>query len=192
MLTLVMLLLVGLAFGAGLRRARAVSGGEPASLHSRPVYYGGYVALWCGVPAFSLLLLWTLGGSVLIESLVRSGLPPEVQALPPERLELFMRDVSSLARGELVSEPGGPALESAAAHQRELEKLGGRALAVVGLSLAVAGLAYARRRIHPLLRARESVERAAGSCSWRARSWHCSPPRASCFRCSSRRRASSR
>ena len=53
---------VGLALlGYYLARQRAVSAAvatSPRNFHSLPGYHGGYVALWCALPALTLLVLW--------------------------------------------------------------------------------------------------------------------------------------
>ena len=53
---------VGLALlGYYVGRQRAVGAAlaaAPRSFHSLPGYHGGYVALWCALPALTLLVLW--------------------------------------------------------------------------------------------------------------------------------------
>jgi phosphate transport system permease protein len=53
---------VGLALlGYYVGRQRAVGAAvaaPPRSFHSLPGYHGGYVALWCALPALTLLVLW--------------------------------------------------------------------------------------------------------------------------------------
>jgi len=56
----ILLALMVLAYVVGQRTALRVSSGDPRSLHSRPTYHGYYVALWCGLPALALLLVFSL------------------------------------------------------------------------------------------------------------------------------------
>ena len=59
----VLLALMALAYQIGLKKSKAVAGTgqNSAALHSRPGYYGSLVALWCGIPAFFVLIFWSLG-----------------------------------------------------------------------------------------------------------------------------------
>ena len=71
---LILLVLTAVGFLVGRRRALAVSEGRPARLHSLPSYYGYYIALWTGAPAFLLLTLYGMFGADLVNSLALSEL----------------------------------------------------------------------------------------------------------------------
>ncbi len=156
--SIVLLLLVGIAFGAGRRRAVA-SAAQGGPLHSRPSYHGAYVAIWCAAPALAVLVVAALGGASLIDSLVRSALPPDAASLPPEQLERFLADAQQLSRGDVTSAEPSPALHEVAARYARLDGLAGLATGGSGLVLAMLGLAGGRRRVRPELRARNAVER---------------------------------
>jgi len=154
-----LLLLTAAGYQLGRRRALAVGHGDASTLHSRPVHHGAFVALWCGLPAAAVLLAWLLVGPSLIDSIVLDGTPAEVRALPAERLALFLADARRIAAGDAASAPPTDAVLDAAAHFRQLMALGDRALVALCLTVAAAGLALGRRRIHRELRARNAVER---------------------------------
>lgn len=149
---------MALAYQVGLTRSRALATG-PRRLHSRPGYYGVLVALWCGLPALGLLLLWSLLGSQLVEQLVIRQLPPEVLALGEREFATFMRRAASLAAGNRVSSGGSEAELVVAAHMARLESLGRLILVAAMAVVAVVGLVHARGRVAPSLRARNQVER---------------------------------
>jgi phosphate transport system permease protein len=155
----ILLALMVLAYVVGRRTALRVSSDDPRSLHSRPTYHGYYVALWCGLPALALVLIWVAAQPGVVDSMVLAEAPASVHALPPERVDLFLRDARSLASGGVASRAATPELEAAAARYAGLDSLGRNALAASALALAVAGLAWARRRVSPEFRARNSVER---------------------------------
>lgn len=69
---LILIVLTALAFLVGRRRAIQVSQAQPARLHSLPNYYGYYIALWTGAPAFLLLMLYAMFGNDLVDSLALS------------------------------------------------------------------------------------------------------------------------
>ncbi len=155
---LALIALASAGYVLGRRRAVAAVGGLTAELHSRPVYHGSYVALWCGLPALLLALVWWIAEPRLVEALVASALPESVTSLPPERFDLFLEDAERLSRGKVTGLDVTPALEGAAAHYRRLRDLGDAGLVALGLAVAVAGLGWARRRVKPSLRARNTVE----------------------------------
>jgi len=156
----VLLVLTSTAYVLGRNRALANSGGNIRVLHSLPRYYGWYVALWCGVPALIVLLLWTSLETRIVTALVVDSLPPEMQALPADRLNLVVNDIRNLAHGDAVSRDAQPALEAAAARYNELKAIAFAAMAAACLTIAVGGLAAGRRFVAPTLRARNAVERA--------------------------------
>ncbi len=56
----VLAVLTAIGYGLGRRQSLALAGAG-AVLHSRPVYHGAWLALWCGLPALAVLLMgWML------------------------------------------------------------------------------------------------------------------------------------
>ncbi|MBW2483735.1 MAG: phosphate ABC transporter permease subunit PstC [Deltaproteobacteria bacterium] len=128
-------------------------------LHSRPVYYGMLTALWCGLPALFVFVAWQICEPWIITKLLVAHLPPEIQALPENRLNLVLNDIKNLASGNIVSGVIRPEMEAAANNYRNLQATANAALAVAVISLAIIGTFYARQRITPFLRARNHVEK---------------------------------
>ncbi|MDE0059411.1 MAG: phosphate ABC transporter permease subunit PstC [Defluviicoccus sp.] len=160
-LSLIIALLALSIFGYyfGRRRALALAGGRSHSLHSRPGYYGAYVALWCALPALGIFVLWLLAQPSVIESIVVSALPEAMRSLGPDRMSLLLNDIRNAADGTIPASRAAPHVAEAAAHLNRLDATGNGALAVIALALALAGLAFARGRVAPALRARNQVER---------------------------------
>ncbi len=155
-----LLILSVIGFYMGRTRSITTAGGTPAALHSRPGHYGAYVALWCGVPSLLLAALWLIAEPQIVELLVVEGLPDEYQNLAPAKHGLLLTDIRNLASGNIASRQRDEALLAAAEQLNGFEAIGRAALAVVAIAVAVAGLAFARRRITPGLRARNAVEHA--------------------------------
>jgi phosphate transport system permease protein len=163
-----LVLLALIAFSAttyvlGRRRALAVAGGRPASLHSLPGYAGAYVALWAGVPALILLALFLLFGGRVEQGLLSAQLPPAVAELPTEQRELFLRDAQALAAGRQVSEAVydaslKAALTEKAADARRIDTLVKGSAYGLTLVLALAGFMLAFPRLSRDFRARNRVE----------------------------------
>ncbi|MBC7357861.1 MAG: phosphate ABC transporter permease subunit PstC [Desulfacinum sp.] len=142
-----------------LGRNKAVRVSAHGRLHSRPNYYGTYVALWCLLPAALVAVFWIALEPWLLTHLIVRELPESYGNLPPDRLGLVLNDIKNLATGAMVSGEPDAALRAAADHYRSLKSLGSAAVAVGCLSLAVAGLAWGLRKVQPTLRARNQVER---------------------------------
>lgn len=152
-----LLLLSGFYLGRNRARASA-SSGRP--LHSLPGYYGFYVAVWCGAPALLILLAWVFFDQTIIEGLVVSGLPADVQNLAPQKLDLLMNDVRNLARGDIAASGSPePHILAAVAHYKHLTGLSVWASAAAVLAAALLGFALSYRKIQPALRARNRVEK---------------------------------
>ena len=160
-LSLIVALLALSVFGYyfGRRRAFAMAGGRSRSLHSRPGHYGAYVALWCAIPALAIFAVWLIVQPSVTESVVIAALPDALRNLGPDRMSLLLNDIRNVAGGVIPAERAAPEVAAAAAHLNRLNATGNGALAVVALALAVAGLAFARARLAPTLRARNGVEK---------------------------------
>ena len=162
-LLLILIALAGLSlagFHLGRGHARARAAASARRLHSLPGHYGFYVALWCGLPALLVLFLWFVLEPMIVEQLLLASLPAELQQSPAEHLDLLMNDIRNLAAGTIPENTKKPALVAAARSYVELQQTEMAALAVVVLSVASAGLAFARARIGPEFRARNRVEAA--------------------------------
>ena len=159
-LVLVLLALMAVAYHYGRKRAIAVAGGpkQITTLHSLPGYYGLYAALWAGLPALLLLVVWAIFESSIITHLVVAELPPEIRQLAPARLNLVVNDIRNLASGNIVSGDVTPQMQAAADHLSRLRGLASMALWVVAIAVGLGGLALAWHKVSPTLRARNQVE----------------------------------
>ena len=156
----VVALLAAVGYVMGRRASVAAAGGRLGDLHSLPGYYGGYVALWCGVPSLIVVVAWAIAQPFVVEALVAAGLPDDLRGMPAAEFGLLMNDVRNVSAGLAVGAGHDPAVLAAAARLAEYRSIGGIAAAVAAVSAAMAGLAWARRRIAPRLPARHAVERA--------------------------------
>ncbi|WP_029010909.1 phosphate ABC transporter permease subunit PstC [Azospirillum halopraeferens] len=161
-ITVLLLVLVGLtAAGYYMGRASAVRavGGRIAALHSVPAYYGVYVALWAGLPAFLLFLVWGASENWIVMQMVLGALPQNMTDGSEQSLSLLKADILNIAAGISTGREPDPVVLAAAERYNMLRALGDWMLLAIGSALAVAGLSYARGRIAPDLRARNLVER---------------------------------
>ena len=128
------------------------------NLHSLPGYYGYFTAIWCLLPSLAVMLLWVMVESRVIVALVISGLPDAQQSLSDGELNLLVNNIKNLAAGDAISGSVDVVLQDAADRFNEYSAMSRGLLATLTLGLAVLGGAFAWRRIHPDLRARNRVE----------------------------------
>jgi phosphate transport system permease protein len=159
-----LILIVGLAVLAYyVGRQRAIAGAlvaGPRSSHSLPGYHGGYVALWCVIPAVLLLSLWHTFEPMWLRSAVLSGLPQTLRELPAEQLGLVYNDIRNLVEGNIVSSSPGADIKAAADEYASLRQLSRNMSTGAVLVLGLACLGWAFRRVRPAFRARNRVEHA--------------------------------
>ncbi len=158
----VILLLASVAYRWGTHRSIALVGGTRGirHLHSLPVYYGLYVALWCGLPALVILGLWHLLGDRIVLEMVLAQMPAEFQHLSGGQAGLLLNDIRNVVSGAVAPEFARPEVVTAAAHWTRLNAQSTAAGGVVALSAAVLLGGGCLRSLKPALRVRNRVERA--------------------------------
>ncbi len=146
------------AGGFVLARGRALAAVEGgARLHSLPVYYGWYGALWAALPGIAVTVLWLAAAPSLLPSLALSSEGPVPE--DPAQLELFWNDVENLARGSFTAEGADEAVRSTAARYVALRERALTGALALTLLLGLAGGVFALRGVRPALAARIHVER---------------------------------
>jgi len=157
---LLVILLLG-AFGYITARGRVVALASEAGVrsHSLPAYHGTFVALWIGLPAFFLALVWLLLQDSVIDRLILASLPEQMtEGVNAARQSLLISEIRSIAGGQVFGDPD-PALVDAADRLNAWSGLAGWAMLVVCACLALLCLVIARGKINPDFRARHGVER---------------------------------
>ena len=152
-------LLCAYGYYLGRGRALATADGRSSALHSRPHYYGFFVAIWCGLPALMIAAIWLVLEPVFAEWTLKANLPATASTLSESELKLLITDIKNLATGNATSRAADPALIAAAEAYAGFRSIGRFAMFGVVLAVALAGLSLARRQIVPQLRARNLVER---------------------------------
>lgn len=186
-LLLAILALIGIAsYVLGTRRAVALAGGRPSSMHSRAGYHGSYVLVWAIIPSALILALWLVISPMIITSSVRAGFPEEIKAQPEAQQSLTYGMVGSIARGldrlsseeyaQVKADPATtrallaskgvaiagdpePYMVEAAETLNTLTATSRLAMVAVVLLVALGGAFYALRGIAPRFRARNTVEK---------------------------------
>jgi phosphate transport system permease protein len=155
----VILLLSALAYFLGFSRSLASANNKASELHSRPGYYGSFVAAWVGIPSFLVVLVWLLLQGPVIDTLLVASLPDEkVAGLSDAQINLILSEIKQLSRGNVFGEPDQTILDAAARYQ-SWQQIASWSMVAAVLSLCLVALLVARSRINPEFRARQQVER---------------------------------
>ena len=152
------LLVASYGFYSGRLKALQVGNGQRQSLHSLPNYYGGYVALWCGLPALLLTGIWIAFDNTIINSIVLSGLGAAADGLSDADRNLLLTDIRNQASGNIASRSDPQIIEAAARYQ-SLQGISILSLAGLVMAVSVGLLVAARQKISPVFRARNQVEK---------------------------------
>ncbi|OTG65866.1 phosphate ABC transporter permease subunit PstC [Acinetobacter silvestris] len=158
----VLLALVAIAYQIGLRKSRSLAGkgNNSATLHSRPGYYGALVALWCGIPAFLILMIWNLVEPNVLQYLILQNVPANITAnLDVAGIDVLVDRIKAIASGFGVSDTPAAYEVAAAEHLAKFEKVGELAKFAVVICAAMLGLVWAKKRVSQNYRARNQVER---------------------------------
>ncbi|MDX5362314.1 MAG: phosphate ABC transporter permease subunit PstC [Alphaproteobacteria bacterium] len=147
------------AFYAGRSSARGFVASHGAQVHSRPVYHGAYVAIWVGMPALVLVLLWLLLQGAVLDRLILATLPEAMTegASAAERA-LMLSEIRNVAAGRIFGTPS-PEIVTAGETLLRWEGLARWAMLVVAVSLMILLLLVVRSRLTPRFRARQGFER---------------------------------
>lgn len=158
----VLLALIAIAYQIGLRKSRSLAGkgNNTAILHSRPGYYGSLVALWCGIPAFLILIIWNLVEPSILQHLILQNVPVNIASTLDEAgVDVLVDRIQAIASGFGVTDTPA-AYEVAAAEQlAKFERIGSFAKFAVVTCAAMLGLVWAKKRISQQFRARNEVEK---------------------------------
>lgn len=144
---------------AGWRRSLSTVQGDASKLHSRPGYYGSFVAAWVGIPSLLLVLLWLLFQGPVIDTLLLASLPDEKTAtLTSAQADLLLSEIKQVSRGNIFGQPDQIVLD-AAARYNAWQSIAVWSMAASAVALCLVALVVARSRISETFRARQRVEK---------------------------------
>jgi len=161
--TAVLIAVVGLSligFFMGRARAVAKAGGQLRKLHSLPNYHGFYVALWCGLPALLVALVWLMAQPTIVTEAAKAAMPPErVASLDENQLSLLLSEVRQAAAHADLSQVGDAAVRAGAEAYRTWDSMSHLGALGAAVALALIGIGFAYSRINVGARSRNRVER---------------------------------
>jgi len=86
-----LLLIVAITFVIGRARAVSVAGNDISSLHSRPTYHGGFLAIWSVVPAFVLTVIWSAFSGRVLESSILGQFSDALLGMGPAQIQDYSK-----------------------------------------------------------------------------------------------------
>ena len=154
-----LLVLLALSYQIGWSKSRSLAVANGPKVHSRPQYHAALLALITLVPALIILALWGWFGTGITRGYIVAQIPADVlAALDPAGLNTAVQRIAALASGYVVMGELQPFEQTAADALRGFQFITFLAIVAAAAGTAILALLYARSRISPRLRARNSVE----------------------------------
>jgi len=127
-------------------------------LHSQPRYHGAYVALWCGLPALMVVLLWTALSPGIFDRILIHAFSNGSSAVTSADIGWMLNEVKNLAaHGQL--DAADPEVQKLAYQYLSLQSSSRLYQSLLAIVIALAGGFWAISRLSATYRARNSVEK---------------------------------
>lgn len=157
--SMVLLTLIAMGLLAYFLGRRKSTADLESKYHSLPGYHGGYVAIWCALPALAIFGLWNLFEPGVLRGQVLASLPAAMQTATQAELNLVYNEIMNLVDGNIAANETQQAIVQAAARYSSLQGISDLALTLIVTLLAAVFLGVSLRRVRPGFRARNRVER---------------------------------
>lgn len=146
------------AFYVGRREGSRLVAAHGSQVHSLPTYHGAFVAIWVGVPAFLLVLMWALLQEPLVNRMIVGSLPGTlISGASPAEIDLLLGEIHNVARGLIFKEPT-PEIHAAADAYARWSQIAEYAMVVVAAAVMIGVLIVARAKLSLRFRARNRFE----------------------------------
>jgi phosphate transport system permease protein len=146
-----------LGFYAGRGRAYKFRAGG-STLHSLPGYHGYYVVLAIIIPMAAVFVLWSLSEPKLLETQALNSLPAAYQPADDLSRATRLREIQNVANGDSFTQTAPEVRAVGEDYARSL-LISHWAKLFFGLGFGALGYFWAMRRLTPLFRARNTVEK---------------------------------
>tara|TARA_R110002020_G_scaffold32448_8_gene99850 strand:+ start:5128 stop:6507 length:1380 start_codon:yes stop_codon:yes gene_type:complete len=147
------------AFWVGRSAGNRFVSANGASVHSLPGYHGAFVAVWVGIPALIMLLLWVMAQGTVLDNMLLGTLPASMLdgASAADR-SLLLSEIKNVAAGRIFSTPA-PEITAAAEALLRWKQIADWLMVVVIVAAMLLALFVSYSRLAPRFRARHGVER---------------------------------
>lgn len=171
-LIFVIALLALFSYWFAIQRAVSVAGGAAKikSLTSLPRQFGLLTAFWCGLPALLVLSLWVMFEGSVVESLLLTNLPEEINHLSEDQLGLYLNDIHVIAGEPIIigSEIVGDELVKlqAAEYLQQTQSNASWLKSALILLICFSSVIYLMSQFSTKFQARVKMERIIGGLLW--------------------------
>ena len=146
-------------FYLGRKKSTKLAAEDVTELHSKPIYHGYYVFLWCFVPSLIIFISWQILDNFLIKSLVLN-LVPEFETLSKYDINFIFEKIKIMA----IEETTDPffydeSLVQASKKYNWLMTISNVALLTTILSFLAIVLVYIKNKIKKNFKSRVYVEK---------------------------------
>ncbi len=163
-----LIIIAALAFVAGRSKAFTIAGSDIASLHSRPAYHGGFLAICATVPAIIFVIIWVSASGRVIEGIVKSKFVDQLSGMSLPQVQAVLRDAKALAFGGIVGFKDDLKIDVSEVYA-SLQSITDLLLLGCVILLVLIGVFYGYRKITSSFRTRHLVEKfilgLLGACS---------------------------
>jgi phosphate transport system permease protein len=158
-LLFVLLLLSISSFYYGQSRIKKISSTSAIKAKSLPQFYGYYQALWCALPAFLVIVFWSILEPLVVKNLIFSQIQSaSLQELSKAELAFLYSQIVSLA-GNNFSGNITEAIKQGALSYQNFLSISQSSKIVLFLCAIIVATLFAYRKISNNVHAREGVEK---------------------------------
>ena len=158
-LLFVLLLLSISSFYYGQSRIKKISSTSAIKAKSLPQFYGYYQALWCALPAFLVIVFWSILEPLVVKNLILSQIQSvSLQELSKDELAFLYSQIVSLA-GNNFSGNITEAIKQGALSYQNFLSISQSSKIVLFLCAIIVATLFAYRKINNNVHAREGVEK---------------------------------
>ena len=151
-------IILGLAiisYFTGRQRAYHSSGHK--RLKALPKHYGYLTALWSGIPALLLIMLWVMLKPAYMHEQILQTLPADISSQSKDYIELYINNINlAIEKGEAVDDP---IVQRAMETYQRVDSNGKILLTVLVVLLGLSGIIFALTRSFTNVHARIGVEK---------------------------------
>ncbi len=158
-LLFVLLILSISSFYYGKSRIKKISYSSSIKAKSLPEFYGYYQALWCAIPAFLVIVFWTILEPVIVKNLIFNQIQSVTpQELDKQQLTFLYSQIVSLAGNNFTGEIT-VAIKQGALSYKNFLSISQSSKIVLFLCAVIVATLFAYSKINNNVHAREGVEK---------------------------------
>lgn len=153
-----LLLIIGLSLIAYFTgRRQAFASGKHHRLKALPKHYGALTALWSGIPAILLILVWGMIKPAYLQGEMIQTLPTSVTSQSADAVELYLNSINlAIKNNEQIDDP---VVASAIERYKQVESDSRYLVTALVVILGLSGIIFAFSKQLTRIHARVSVEK---------------------------------